>query len=589
MSKAAHHDKRIFSPIYLAVLSGILLGILIINGLLEINRAQKGFYLLIEREATVLIQHFENNVRENLDALQITGTAAVKEGVSPFPSEFLIGLEESVAEYLVETGHRIDQIDQERVLEPDDFKRLADQYGVASIEIYDSHGKLLRGGPLGPSPAGKSVLKELIQGRRSVVVELFGKSISEGTWFSVASLRKRGQEILALYLRSADMKRLLRQFAVQRAISDIGLRKDILYLSVLDQDLRIMAHSDPNLDGKRENDPFLTSSLRSSRPLSRLYTTTSGEEIFEVVKPFSEKENTVGLIRIGYSSKEVRSLLSQIKRNAAMTILFFLALGAAAISLTWINRNRHLRRMEDMEERVRLAERLSSLGHLAAGVAHEIRNPLNAIAMGHQRLRREFLPSEESKREEYLSFTDLISKEIRRVNEIIEQFLSLARPFRLRLRPSSLQNLLRNLAMLLEEEASSQGVRIQVNGEPDGRLIQVDEEKLTQAILNIMKNGIQAIEKGGILRLETQWFKDRVEVSIVDSGSGIPPDRMEKIFNYYYTTKEKGVGLGLPIAHRIIEAHGGELKVESRVGRGTKVKIVLPISQTQTLQEARVA
>ena len=85
--------------------------------------------------------------------------------------------------------------------------------------------------------------------------------------------------------------------------------------------------------------------------------------------------------------------------------------------------------------------------------------------------------------------------------------------------------------------------------------------------------------QGGILRIEAQSSKDSVEIQISDSGSGISPDQMEKIFNYYYTTKEKGVGLGLPIAHRIIEAHGGQLKVESQVGSGTKVTIILPIKR----------
>jgi signal transduction histidine kinase len=107
--------------------------------------------------------------------------------------------------------------------------------------------------------------------------------------------------------------------------------------------------------------------------------------------------------------------------------------------------------------------------------------------------------------------------------------------------------------------------------------MRMDSEKLTQAFINIMKNGMQAMEKGGVLRIETHAFKDRVSVVISDSGSGISPDQMDKIFNYYYTTKEKGVGLGLPIAHRIIEAHGGQLTVESKVGVGTKVTITLPI------------
>jgi len=173
----------------------------------------------------------------------------------------------------------------------------------------------------------------------------------------------------------------------------------------------------------------------------------------------------------------------------------------------------------------------------------------------------------------------LILKEIRRVNNIIEQFLSLSRPFQLNLKESSLQDLLNRLVTLFQEEASSLGIRLQSEIPSDLPLLAIDPEKLTQALINIMKNGLQAMGVGGILRVEARSLKDRVEVAISDSGSGIPPEQMEKIFNYYYTTKEKGVGLGLPISHRIIEAHGGQLKMESRVGEGTKVTVTLPVEK----------
>jgi signal transduction histidine kinase len=574
--------RRSFSPIYLAIISGIILTILIINGLLEINRTKNGFYRLLEREAIVLIQHFGKNIQETLTSLQLMESVPGRQLLSRPISGFFFDLEESVAEYLVEAAQRVDQIDNEKPLNSSDLQSLIDQYLITSIEIYDSKGNLLRSWPSPiPSIERRTLLRDLSEKKRSVVIDLFGKPLSEDHWFSIAILRKTNPGIVALHLNGEQIKRLLRQFAIQRAISDIGLREGILYISVQDSQFNILVHTDPTFTRKREEDSFLKSSLQSNQPLSRFLQSTEGEEVFEVVKSFSLKDKPMGLIRIGYSSKEIYPLLSQVKKSVVLSIFFFLILGVSAIILIWVNQNRHLRKLKEMEDRIQLAERLSSLGHLAAGVAHEIRNPLNAIGMGLQRLKREFPPQEESKKEEYLSFTELIFKEIRRVNEIIEQFLTLSRPSQLNMKLSSLQDLLKNLGTLLQEEASSQGIQIQAETNSDLPLIKMDNEKLTQAFLNIMKNGMQAMEQGGVLHVETQSFKDRVEVSFSDSGSGIPPEQMEKIFNYYYTTKEKGVGLGLPIAHRIIEAHGGQLKVESQVGFGTKVTVLLPVISKQ--------
>ena len=576
--KQENKIKRSFSPIYLGILSGILLIILIFNGFLEINRTKNGFTLLLEREAIVLIQHFEKNIQWALTSLQSMESGPGEHSGGPPISEFFFGLEDSVAEYLLEAIHRVDQIDKEKPLNPSDLQTLIAQYHITSIEIYDPKGNLLKGWPSpSPSPEKKPFLQELIEEKRPVALDLFGKPFSENHLFSMAIWRRVNPGIIALYLNGEERKRLLHQFAIQRAISDIGLREGILYISVQDNSLNTLAHTDTTFIGKREEDVFLKNSLQSTTVLSRRHQPFRGEKIFEVVKSFSLKDQTMGLIRIGYSQKEIRPVLSQIKKNVALSISFFLILGISAITLIWVNQNRHLRKMKELEDRIQLAERLSSLGHLAAGVAHEIRNPLNAMGMGLQRLKREFLPPDESKKEEYISFIELILKETRRVNDIIEQFLTLSRPFHLTLRESSLQDLLKNLITLFQEETFSERITLQADIPSELPSVQIDPERLTQAFINIMKNGMQAMGQGGTLRIESRSLKESVEIIISDSGSGIPPEQMEKIFNYYYTTKEKGVGLGLPIAHRIIEAHGGQLKIESRVGSGTKVIVTLPL------------
>lgn len=562
MSGNKKRTRRSFSPIYLAIFSGIILILLTINGLLEINRTQKGFYLLLEREAAVLIQHIEKSLQEAIDSLQ--------------SSQTFLGMEEWAAEHLIDVVLRIDQVDSLTPLTSTDLQSILHQYSIASIELFDPKGKLLQAWPEPLSPEKRTFIRNLIEKKQSVVIDLFERPLTDDELFTLAIERKKKPGFITIQLRGNQIKELLRQFAAQRILSELGLRETILFVSVLDSNLMTLAHTDTSLIGKKEKDPFLERSLHSQKLMARLYQPSKGEEIFEVVKSFALKAQRAGMIRIGYSSAEVRPLINQIKKSVALSILFSLLLGISATALIWANQNRHLRKMEELESRVQLAERLSSLGHLAAGVAHEIRNPLNAIGMGLQRLKREFPPEEEQQRMEYLSFLDLILKEIRRVNEIIEQFLSLSRPFDLKQKLGSLTELLKQLVTLFEEEARTKEIKLELELKPDLPLIQMDEEKLTQAFINIMKNGIQSMEHGGILRIEAQRLKDSVEVIFSDSGSGIPEDQMDKIFNYYYTTKEKGVGLGLPITHRIIEAHGGQLRIESKTGVGTKVTITLP-------------
>jgi two-component system sensor histidine kinase HydH len=214
---------------------------------------------------------------------------------------------------------------------------------------------------------------------------------------------------------------------------------------------------------------------------------------------------------------------------------------------------------------------------MAAGVAHELRNPLNAVSMGMQRLRAEFDPSP---REEYLRMVDLVQGEVRRLNTIVEEFLSLARPLVLKPEPIVVATLLDEVLGLVDGEARGGGIAIKRAMPADLPVLHADRDRLKQVLLNLVLNALQAMPSGGTLELGVEAAGGALSVTVGDTGSGIAPELLPKVFEPYVTTKTKGLGLGLAIARRIIEAHGGTIEAESEPGRRTRFRFTLPLEAT---------
>lgn len=233
--------------------------------------------------------------------------------------------------------------------------------------------------------------------------------------------------------------------------------------------------------------------------------------------------------------------------------------------------------LKKFEEEAKRAERLSALGNLAAGVAHEIRNPLNAISITAQRLKSEFVPQKDE--DEYSSFTEIILNEIKRLDSIINQFLSLAKAHKLNRVSTDMNKFLGEVTNLAEVEANEKSIRItrSIDKLPD---LKIDRDEMKKAILNIMLNAVQATPSSGSLTVRSYLDDSRanVVIEITDSGAGIPKENLSKIFQPYFSTTEKGTGLGLSIAHRIISDHKGKIGVKSQRGKGTTFTIKLPIA-----------
>ena len=249
---------------------------------------------------------------------------------------------------------------------------------------------------------------------------------------------------------------------------------------------------------------------------------------------------------------------------------------------------RDVSRIRQLEDEVRRGETLAAAGRMAVGVAHEIRNPLGAIRGAVQLLAREL--GDDPRWREY---TDVLTKEVDRVNRIIESLLDLGRPVQLRRAPLNLHQLFERVALLHEEHARARGVTFVRRYDPSLPPILGDEDRLLQLFHNLVANAMDAMKQGGRLTLATRVSmnplygkmdvgtgqRTMVEAQVADEGAGIPADVRAKIFDPFFTTKERGLGLGLALCHRIVEEHQGVIHVESAEGRGTAVTCFLPVAR----------
>jgi PAS domain S-box-containing protein len=222
------------------------------------------------------------------------------------------------------------------------------------------------------------------------------------------------------------------------------------------------------------------------------------------------------------------------------------------------------------EEIIHRQDKLAAVGQLAAGVAHEIRNPLTSM-----RGYTEFLSLDETdpQRKEFL---DIILDEIERVNNIVEEFMVLAKPKAIELEEKNIIPVIKNVASLLEFEARKKNVRLHLECQEEIIQVECDENRLKQVFLNFIKNGIEAMPNGGDLIVRTSVNNQSVQISIQDTGVGISEEKLKKLGEPFYTTKKNGNGLGLMVSFKIIESHNGQVYVESELNKGTTFNILLP-------------
>ena len=515
-------------------------------------------------------------------------------------------LEDLIGQRLLDNARLIDQLLLLPIAAPDLLKEISAMNRLQKVELLDLEGRPWQP-PARPGPPERAremwarrggPSEEARQQHQAMMTYMWGRSWSyrggketppqpppwtikekkfwEGSAFGVALGARSFPGIIAVHANADYILNFKKEIGVQSQIEELGRQPGIDHVALLDESFKIIAHTDAVRISQRDQDPFLEKVKTSSGALSRTFTRPDGKEIFEILKPIRLNGSTLGFLDIGLSLAPARDA-SRKSLNAILVLgATILVVGVLGMGAIFYNQHLHLREVRALEAEIAQQERLSALGNMAATVAHEIRNPLNAVSVGLQRLKSEFQPAQDG--EQYAHFLALMQGEVRRLNGIVEQFLTLARPLSLKPEKVAIDDLLGELSLLAQADATPAKVEIQVAAPPDLPPANVDRNHLKQLLLNLMLNGIQAMPGGGALAVEAKAVGGNLVITVADNGPGIDPEILAHVFEPYFTTKTNGSGLGLAIARRIAEAHGGSLTAESQVERGSKFTASLPLA-----------
>ncbi|MGN6718060.1 MAG: two-component system sensor histidine kinase NtrB, partial [Candidatus Binatia bacterium] len=509
-------------------------------------------------------------------------------------------LEELIGQRLLDNARLIDELLQFPPTDEKALQQIAAANRLSKIELLDPNGR-----PLDALPApsarrmqemmsrmGKPPLDEPAEHRRAMMFmwgrrwrlpqeqanpppKISEKKLWEGSAFGVAIAARSFSGIIAVHANADYILNFRKQIEVQRQVEELGRQSDIDHIILVDKDLNVLAQTDLQRSQQPHDDPLLLQVRAHGGVGHGIVPRPDGTRHFDVVKPLNVNGSPFGFLEIGLSLQSMDSAWRRSLGSMAVVGLAIMGVGILGMAAIFHNQRRHLQSVRALEEEIHRNERLSELGSLAATVAHEIRNPLNSISMGMQRLKAEFTPVQDAG--EYSHFLTLMQNEVERLNRTVEQFLSLARPLQLSPEPIAVEEFIREVTTLLDAEARAANIRIDLDAEPNLPPVKADRNYLKQLLLNLILNGIQAMPAGGRLSIRADRVKNSLEISVTDRGIGIKPDQLGKIFDPYFTTKANGSGLGLAIARRIAEAHGGKIDVQSGPGQGACFRVSLPL------------
>jgi signal transduction histidine kinase len=519
--KAMGDKKALVFP---TVLFGIFFLLVASTGFFQIRIIQNNIEDLLRTEGEFFFKHLAREIDKGLEYLYLLDRSPTV--ITPYFLN-IMAYDEAIAEELYDLFDAMPEFKEEKV-------------PIRNVLVTDRKGKVLF--RKGSVPATADTIRAVLSGARQALVKM---PTPDNPSLVMAVPNKENVVFLSVDGKELD------------ALRTRTIVKDIM-----------------EREGRRFNLVGIT--IRDERGATYLAVDGQKGDTLLVTGPLGVKYLPYYSLEISISRALANDTFRRTTFSFLLILLLLVVLGAFSTYAIFLLERRHGKRLREMEEEFALKERLVSLGRLASGMAHEIRNPLNAISISVQRLKREFPPGDD-KKAEYFQFVDIIRDELLRVDRIVEEFLLSTKaqaPFLI----DSLYEILEEVTIILGEKAREKGVTI-VNGVEREVRLPLQRERMKQAFYNIVLNGIEAAGEKGVVEISSKQGEAGVDVYVRDTGPGIKKEDLRAIFEYYYTTKDKGMGLGLPISYLIVKDHGGDIQVTSEEGAGTTFVIRLSMNR----------
>lgn len=561
--------KKLTPYLYAGLFLFVTLIILLENSYLLIDQTSTNITETSWLDAEKLINSIVASAKQSIESVQLT--------------------DQQIQRHIKKIATRIEELYIEsKGKAEEEFKDIFRIFKFIAFSVHDEKGTLLYFQSVDILPPGvqKEDLLRLSHPQEQIALnKLSSDNIKGGTNWE-KSLSDTSPNLQVLSIPRAANPGFIRVFFGHEKLQEIRSRVGLLllinslenqnviqYVSFMNDQLMIIADYEPSrVDTIEEKLEYLDALNKGASFYNKK------DETLEFVHPLLLTHDSNGVFRIAFRMTGLQKIYSNTSKITIINSIIIMLIATISAMIMLFFHNRNISKMDAMQSQIRENEKLVSLANLTAGVAHEVRNPLNSISITIQRLQMEFTPKNEQDLADYMTLTATMKSEVDRINAIITDFLDFAKPF-------SPKNILFTLDDFVEENVAF------FSGEARKRNIQIkkhiltkqtpflgDKEKLTQVLLNLFFNALEATPEGGIIAIHSDVTKENNwQLKIQDNGEGIANHHFTHIFDIYFTTKKTGTGLGLYISRKIIQAHDGSIELKPNPDSGMTAIVTMPI------------